>query len=216
MAELLETVIAEVRREVEEVLQTRFAREHPEDQYRNHVSEKVRSWRDVLSTDPQSVRPERYYLFSALNKGNPAQAFSDCIRGECHTIPPEIGICLLEAGIEVQHGLNRASPSRVATSHNYLVIPRMGFEVLVDPTIAQMVQGHDHVFVGTRKQLRKLILHGIVPGGAYRLRTDYLRDKTEESFEVHWGNLAQVIPFRLQSFFQDVSKMKTESLKGMK
>lgn len=210
----IEAAVAEVRRDVEIVLQTRFGLEHPEDKYRDYVSRQVRIWRGVLSTDPAQVNPDHYYLFAAFYRGDRGKTFSDCIRGECQPISRELGVCMLEAGLDVMQGFNGyPETSDLHPCHEYLVAPKKGQEILIDPTIAQMIQGHDHVFVGTRDQLREKVFRGIKPEGPFtRLRTPDLRDHTEEAFELNWGIKARTAPFRLNHFFFDVNKMKVVPL----
>lgn len=67
-----------------------------------------------------------------------------------------IGICLLEAGIDVMSGFNGTPRNNLYPSHEYLVTQRRGHEILIDPTIAQMIEGHNNAYVGARDQLREV------------------------------------------------------------
>lgn len=105
----VEIAVGEVQRDLEIVLQTRFGLEHLEDAYRDYTSQKIREWRGVLSTDPAKVRPQAYYLcYESTPPEEVDRIFSDCIRNKCRTISRELGICLLEAGIDVISGFNGA------------------------------------------------------------------------------------------------------------
>lgn len=78
--------------------------------------------------------------------------------------------------------------------HVYLATPVLGVEVLFDGAIGQYLIGHNHAFVGTREQLRKLVLEESgVRGKKYRyseelIDIDIMGNEPEKIFITVWGD----------------------------
>lgn len=103
---------------------------------RRKISEKVFEWRGKLSTDPKKVHPD----VSAKTMYNRCWDFSE-----------ELGLVLWEMGFSVDLAINKEG-----YPHTFLMIERGGYILIIDPTIAQVVEGHNNVFVGNSGQLHYL------------------------------------------------------------
>jgi hypothetical protein len=83
------------------------------------------------------------------------------------------------------------------TSHRYIVVEQNGQELIVDPTLGQFILGHNHIFVGTRAELRKLVTqaaHGEHP--LYTVNDFLTRVKNftpEMIFDAVWGKTSHYL-----------------------
>lgn len=191
-----ELAISEVQDIVQGVLFTTFASEHPEDRYRHYIGRDARMyWRGKLSVYPEKTDPS---------------VTSDTIRGNCDIVSKELGISLWEAGFDVDFGYS--NPEQLGFVHTYLMTTYKGYDIIIEPTIAQFIEGHNHVFVGTKDQLRHIIFNEVGEDKQFtRLRTKELRDHTDLAFNLVWGEKANRAPLKPHRFFSDVSKAKRAS-----
>ena len=80
---------------------------------------------------------------------------------------------LIEQGIDVSVSRSLYDGRNI---HTYLKIG----DIIIDPTIGQFLEGHNHIFIGTREELRILVL-----SGKYQIINTQFPDP-EEFFEQTW------------------------------
>jgi len=109
---------------------------------------------------------------------------SETLKGQCGTICGELRDRLKAVGVVVSMCI---SGDRNSNWHRYLGTTHNGVEVIIDPSIGQLIKGHNQVFVGTRDQLKKLVLNP---------KTAIINTRTSVPHEVFsrtWGSIAQVV-----------------------
>ena len=102
----------------------------------NGSTERIRRWRGKLSVYPEKVHPD-VTSSSMINK--------------CWDFSEELADNLWREGFPADLAI-----SRKKLAHTYVLTSYKGYEIVIDPTIAQYIQGYNHVFVGTLDQLRRL------------------------------------------------------------
>lgn len=125
-----EVAVEEVREVIERAL-IKFG-----DINRNGLAERVKQWRGKLSVYPEKVHPD---------------VTSSSMTNKCWDFSEELADILWREGFPVDLAI-----SRKKVAHTYILTSHKGHEIAIDPTIAQYIQGHNHVFVGTLDQLRRL------------------------------------------------------------
>jgi len=155
--------IEQVRSRVEEVLQMRFAQ--------TSSDPGLLRVRGKLSTLPEVVDPDvRRALF--VNR--------------CDTFSLELADGLAQSGRMPQF-----ATSNLTEEHVYLLAQEGSTEVVIDPTIGQFVEGHNHVFVGTRAQLRDVVFKQTRWEGPYKLVMDSWRGKGD-FWRKKWGDTSAI------------------------
>ncbi len=126
-----ELAVGEVREIVEEALTSRFGvvRQGNKD----YINGSLRNWIGKLSVYPDKIDPN---------------ITREMFHGECDLLSEELAIALLKIDFTVD--------SMQAPWHSYLAVSYKGHEIIIDPTIGQFIEGHNHVFVGTVGQLRNI------------------------------------------------------------
>ncbi|MEK7573455.1 MAG: hypothetical protein AAB531_03440 [Patescibacteria group bacterium] len=145
----VERAVKEARRIVEKALATNFANSD----MRFWPVEEIRQWKEKLSVYATKVHPD---------------VTPESMRGKCFLIAEELRSSLLDNGQEVEE--IRTTQKPYEDGHAYLRAFYRGYEIFIDPTIAQFIERHNHVFVGTKDQLRYLAL-----------------TRSREGFESIWG-----------------------------
>ncbi len=114
---------------------------------------------------------------------------SDDLYGQCGSFAEE-----LQGGLVKEHLLADAvfSANRDSNGHVYLTTNVKDVEILIDPTIIQFLEGHKHVFVGTRNQLHKLVTEQTGEGKPYQIVHTKSRNNPEEAFQRIWGSKSRV------------------------
>jgi hypothetical protein len=108
----------------------------------------------------------------------------ETLRGKCGTICEDLQDRLKTAGVLVDMCI---SGDRNTSWHRYLGTRHDGVEVIIDPSIGQFIKGHRQVFIGTRDQLKQLVLHP---------KTVIVNARTSiphEVFSRTWGSISQVV-----------------------
>src|SRR3989344_5790172 len=124
----------------------------------------------MLSTSPDIVK-------NAVN--------ADSLSFLCNQFSIELGRNLVSLGLEAEiHGSNY----RDTAPHAYLVVNG----ILVDSTIGQFVEGHNHVFVGTRQELRALVVKQTGEGKQYKLRYVKFDETNKQFFERIWCSTSRI------------------------
>ncbi|MEK7573643.1 MAG: hypothetical protein AAB531_04430 [Patescibacteria group bacterium] len=126
-----ELAVGEVREVIESAL-IKFG-----DVNRNGLAERVKQWRGKFSVYPEKVHPD---------------VTSRSMKNKCWDFSEELADILWEEGFPVDLAI-----SKKKVAHTYLPTSYKGHKIVIDPTIAQYVQRHNHVFVGTLNQLRRLV-----------------------------------------------------------
>lgn len=169
-----EIAVANVKKVVEDVLKNSFGK--------NTVTA-ARRVQGRLSTEPKQVSPtiteESFYSM-------------------CGTFSPELQKHLKERGLDTEQ-IESAREDR--SSHIYLTTLIDGIEVIIDPTIGQYLKGHNHVFVGTREQLRGLVINKtrkptemniqIIKDKPYQIINTRSHNDPHEAFDRIWGEKSQ-------------------------
>lgn len=91
-----------------------------------------------------------------------------------------------------------SSGNRLHVEHVYLTARIDPDEVIIEPTIGQIVLGHNHIFVGFRSDLRRLIVKTTGgPDSPYQIvppYTAYHQEHPEEIFRHFWGDKSRPFP----------------------
>lgn len=78
------------------------------------------------------------------------------VKGQCGYASNDISdILWFKSGIKTKLTTSRNFNTYY---HGYLTIPISGQEIIIDPTIGQFVQGYNEIFIGTRQELKALVL----------------------------------------------------------
>lgn len=104
----------------------------------------------MLSTNPDSVHPEVGFGTFNWNCG----AASNEINKFLHLRGLNSTVC------------HAATESKAPYDHVYIVVDTKAGEVIVEPTLGQFVLGHNHIFVGTREDLRDVVTRQTSIGGS--------------------------------------------------
>jgi len=155
--------VALVRQQVEDTLPL----------FGTYANIKVKTLIGLLTTDPKKANPELSYTAFRGQCGNASNEIKYHMYNLHHVIVTEVAS---------DDNLNDLA------EHEYLTTPTLSGEVLIDPTIGQYIAGHNHIFVGTRKQLKKVVEKQTGKGKKYSL-SPLARDRTpSELFLDIWGN----------------------------
>jgi len=128
-----------------------------------------------LSTDPSKVD---------------ISVTSRSLYGRCGSFAYELQVNLSNKGMEVDIATSSSDDSN---AHMYLIYGLEGkSEVIIDPSIGQFIEGHNNVFVGTRKQLRDIVLNQTGEGKKYRITHTRSKDNPQEAFERTWGRESEI------------------------
>lgn len=135
-----------------------------------------------LSTNPERVNPE-------VSRRN----FSLM----CGTLSRELKNKLTEQGIsaDIYFGDN-VDP----LDHVYLIANKDNEEVIIDPTIGQFIDGYNHVFVGSRDDLRDLVLNQTGEDKKYMIVELFEKYSPQEVFELIWGSKSKPLAQKAKSF----------------
>lgn len=89
-----------------------------------------------------------------------------------------------------------SSGDRSVAEHIYLVARIDPDEVIIEPSIGQIILGHNHIFVGFRSDLRKVIVDNTGgPNSPYQidpLYATYHQNYPEEIFRHFWGDKSRL------------------------
>ena len=77
--------------------------------------------------------------------------------------------------------------------HRYFRLDQFSEPIFVDPSIGQFIEGHNHVFVGTRRDLNSLILEQTGNGKPYRIINTRSKNNPEEALSRTWGNKGSTV-----------------------
>ena len=154
-----EAAVLEVKNAVEGALQVAFS---------NNGSPHAGTFAGKLSTDPGSVSRE---------------ITPQILMGKCGIISSELQDRLEETR-RMPVNMKVSDHPKATSGHKYLTTEINGVEVIIDASIGQYIRGHTHVFVGTRSQLKKLILAS--RGNIINTQADLMQNP-EEFFTRTWG-----------------------------
>lgn len=160
-----EMAVESVRSQVENVLQNHFGK--------NPLGG-ASDFDGKISTIPSKVSPE-------IN--------SNVFYSMCGGFSDDLGQCLIINGTDVSLCM---SNNRDSNAHVYLTTQVGRTEIVIDPTIGQFIEGYNHVFVGTRKQLKDLVVNRTGSGKQFQITHTKSRNNPKEAFERTWGNQAHV------------------------
>lgn len=117
--------------------------------------------RDVqIFADSLSIFPDK--VGSSVSQGS--------LRYRCSIMSRELQRCLALLGIRTETHGSTSNTNWVA--HTFLGLTETAHDIIIDPSIGQFVTGYNHVFVGTRSQLRSVVLS----------------THPEPFFELNWGS----------------------------
>lgn len=115
---------------------------------------------------------------------------SEVLFGRCGTFTEELRIVLKPENLDIY---TCYSDRRDGSGHAYLCVNSGGMEILIDPSIGQFIEGHPHVFVGTREKLRDLVVNQTGEGKPYHIVHTSSANNPQEAFERIWGNTSRKI-----------------------
>lgn len=78
------------------------------------------------------------------------------LRGKCALLSFAIRDLLRMENVEV---VSQGSSEKDYPCHIYDLVNPYGNRIIIDPSIGQIIKGHNHVFVGTEMDLRNLVLN---------------------------------------------------------
>ena len=122
-----------------------------------------------LSIMPDSVHPN-------INKRS--------LLWECVDFSFELQASFSRIGVASE--VQGSSSNQVDAMHVYVTPRDNPHDIIIDPTIGQIIQGYNHVFVGTRPQLRNLLYAQMNDDAQYGL-TGYYDDNFEVMYRNLWG-----------------------------
>lgn len=120
---------------------------------------------------------------------------AESLQMKCQPFSWALKEALVGFGLQVQVV---STGNRSVAEHVYLVarIDREG--VIIEPTIGQIILGHNHIFVGFRCDLRKIVVDNIDgPNSPYQIAppyTTYHQKYPEEIFRHFWGDESRPFP----------------------
>ena len=109
---------------------------------------------------------------------------AETLKGQCGTICEDLLEGLKTANVSV---VMCRSGNRNSSWHRYLTATDNGVEVIIDPSIGQLIQDYNQVFVGTRQQLQQLVLN------PRTITLDTRAHLPQEVFTRNWGSAAQAM-----------------------
>lgn len=101
----------------------------------------------------------------------------------CGTLNTPIGEYLRTKGREAW---SACSSHNNGNGHIYVLLHNGNQEIIIDAAAGQFIKGHNRVFVGTRQQLRSLILNPKT-----KIINTRSKDNPLETFERTWGNTSK-------------------------
>jgi hypothetical protein len=93
----------------------------------------------------------------------------------CRTLSIELQDKLIKQGINAKISSSNHPDNN---AHNYVVVG----EIIIDPSIGYFLEGHNHVFIGTRKELKDLVM-----SETYEIIHSKSKNDPELFFERTWG-----------------------------
>lgn len=130
----------------------------------------------------EEVRRKIYDKYEDLPENNRQKIENNKTRGMCG----ETSLNLFEIiGKELPVKRMRAEHED-ANMHIYLVISGNSpdEDIIIDPTANQFINGYQGMFIGTREDLRKLVLNS-------EIINTKSKDNPQEAFERTWGNTSR-------------------------
>lgn len=103
---------------------------------------------------------------------------------------------LVRSGLQIR--VVSSGDRSVMAEHVYLVAGIDPEEIIIEPTIGQIILGHNHVFVGFRRDLKKVVLEmtggSDLPYQMHPLYARYHQEYPEEIFRHFWGDKSRSFP----------------------
>lgn len=123
-----------------------------------------------LTTDPSTTSPE-------IN--------SETFYGACGTICESLQTGCLDHNILLD---KTSSEDEDSAGHVYLTTKLSnGSTLIIEPSIGQFIEGHNHVFIGSREQLHDLVINQTGTGKKYQIVNTRSKSNSEEAFRRIWG-----------------------------
>lgn len=120
---------------------------------------------------------------------------AESLQGKCQPFSWALRETLVSFGLQVQIV---SSGNRSIAEHVYLVARTDPDEVIIEPTIGQIILGHNHIFVGFRSDLRRIVVGNTGgPDSPYQiapLYATYHQRYPEEIFRHFWGDKSRLFP----------------------
>lgn len=126
----------------------------------------------------------------------------------CGRFSQELQRCLLLVGLDTT--LQGSTYQQAKAEHIYLQPENTSYDMIIDPTIGQFVVGHNHVFVGTRQQLKDLLLNQTGHENTDRLQS--LQKNPELLFEIMWGTNSKPLSLFTNTSFKPVTDLNPSQL----
>lgn len=108
----------------------------------------------------------------------------------CDLFSRELQQCLSLLGLQTEMHGSTYDHNIDTAEHIYLTPKNAPHDTIIDPAIGQFIMGHNHVFVGTREQLKSLVLNYTGYENPYRFRSPGSND-TELLFKLMWGDYSK-------------------------
>ena len=159
--EQIQSYVEKIRAIVEVALRTSFG---------TYNASTLRQFRGRLSTDQHNVD---------------SNLTTRSFYGNCGTFNLELKKALREEKLHTDYC---ESDHEDSNHHEYLIADENGIEVIIDPTIGQFIKGHNNTFIGTRAQLKDLVLNQTGEGKLYKIVNTKSANNPTEAFERTWGN----------------------------
>ena len=120
---------------------------------------------------------------------------AESLQMKCQPFSWALKEALVDFGLQVQVV---SSGNRAIAEHVYLATGIDPNEVIIEPTIGQIILGHNHIFVGFRSDLRKIVVDKTgSPNSPYQidpLYATYHQKHPEEIFRHFWGDKSRLFP----------------------
>ncbi|MEK7632234.1 MAG: hypothetical protein AAB473_00390 [Patescibacteria group bacterium] len=119
-----------------------------------------------------------------------AERIKECrTRAHCATIANEVGSLLVEKIPGIRLATSDDTTSEYHPNHAYLVVKGLtpDTDIIIDPTAGQFITGLSEIYIGTRSNLRQLILNPETT-----IQNTSSKDHREETFNRIWGSGSKI------------------------
>ena len=187
------TSVEQVRRKVEMAL-THFGKRPSNNLHQDQIKSRINNTpTETLMEEIRLARKEKIIKdniapFIGKLSTNPKEVkegvSQESLTNKCEALSEELQRCLKLVGVD--------STIRGNNLHNYLTTFEGKEKVSIDASIGQYFKGHNHIFVGTREQLKELVLKYALYRKLSRLpldRGEGIRippEEAEDFFQKYW------------------------------
>lgn len=159
-------------------------------QVRNAVESILRM--PILWDEQTFLKTNEGMLSTAPDRVNPEVGFGT-FNGHCIASSNEINLFLRLKNFK-SNVCYAKTKAKEPYNHVYIVVDTDDGEVIVEPTLGQFLLGYNNIFVGSRDDLRNLVVGETGKNGPYNLRSEVMFLSRNHTFDVIWGKESTILP----------------------